>query len=111
MKKLLDDMKKAMMAEYMRAEKKYGATHASAPEAYAVMLEEYEEAAHEVEDAQFVLDSFWENVKKNIPDYDRAKRIEQHALNAAAECIQLAAMAYKTQLTYLGEAQSDDNKA
>ena len=101
MKKLLNDLTAAMMAEYGRAAKKYGPTHASAHEAYAVMREELEEAqAVQDMDIGIAFTRFWNTTKGNRPSHEYAEEIKVAAITAAAELIQLAAMAHKATLPY-----------
>lgn len=96
MKELKEAVKVLMNEEYERAAKRFGESFHSPHEAYAVILEEKEEAGWELMDLKYSIDLFWESVKKDDTEYqDALKGIEKHALNAACECIQVAAMAYK----------------
>lgn len=96
MKELKEAARALMREEYERAAEKFGDSFHSPHEAYAVILEEKEEAGWELMDLKYAIDLFWESVKKDDTEYrDALKGIEKHALNAACECIQVAAIAYK----------------
>lgn len=87
--------------ELERANKDWPAFH-SRHEAYGVMLEELEESTDELENAKIVLEYFWRGVKEDYTDTDAIEILKTRALNCAAECVQLAAMAQKT-IDSLGE--------
>ncbi len=92
-----------MLAEYNRAADKYGAEHASAHEAFAVMLEEMQEAQGVLScDLDVAMTRFWNATKANQPSHENAVEIMDAALTAAAEIIQVAAMAHKATLPYSG---------
>lgn len=106
MVELYQSIKKAVEEEYKRAAEKFGETHHSQHEAYAVMLEEYEETVevlHDVED--FLKLEFWSNVRsdKVLDNRHVARKIYSSAILAACEAVQVAAMAYKTLRGYEGE--------
>lgn len=96
MKELKEAVKALMCEEYERAAERFGGKFHSPHEAYAVILEEAQEAGLELMDLKYAIDLFWESVKKDDTEYqDSLRNIEKCALNAACECIQVAAMAYK----------------
>lgn len=95
MEKLLEDMRKAMHEELDRATAKHGEKHHSPAEAYAVMLEEVEEAQDQIDSLCCDVGNFWEEVKNNWNTLECADSIREHALSAAADLIQVAAMAQK----------------
>ena len=66
-------------------------------EAYAVTLEEVEEAEIEMEAVKYYLDYFWDDTKADNAEAadKRLKNLEQVAVNLAAEAVQVAAMARK----------------
>ena len=89
------DLLKLMDAEIKRSIKKHGPLK-SAHEAYAVILEEVEEADREVWKVKASLEAFWTMVKGDaISTLSLPCDIERYALNAAAEYIQVAAVARK----------------
>jgi len=94
-----------MYAEYDRAKAIHGPSHASAHEAYAVMLEERQEADVEAVNVKIALDYFWNATKKNEDTIEYAQNVMGAALVAAAEYIQVAAMAYKATIGY-GEGKA-----
>lgn len=71
---------------------------ASAHEGYALIKEEIEEAQHEMERLEQQMGHLWTSIKGNdvsvYPHY--LKQIQQTAILAACEMIQVAAMAEKT---------------
>lgn len=65
-------------------------------EGYAVILEEVEEAADDLKAMQTYLSYAWNNIKSNYLDIKvYLDEVEITALNAACECIQVAAMCQK----------------
>lgn len=94
---LADRIKQAVEEEYARATLKHGPLHASAHEAYAVMLEEFEEAAAEAETLKYGLSGLWNATKSNVELAQRTRLsdILDTAERAAAEYVQVAAMARK----------------
>lgn len=97
MKELKEAVRALMREEYERAAERFGESFNSPHEAYAVILEEAQEAGLELMDLKCAIDLFWESVKKDDTEFQKEalKDIEKDALNAACECIQIAAMAYK----------------
>lgn len=103
MEKLTQSVRAAMMDEYDRAAEKYGETHASAHEAFAVILEEMQEAQGVINtEVDVSVTRFWNATKTNKPTHQEAAGIMCAAIAAAAELIQVAAMAYKATLPYSG---------
>lgn len=101
MKKLLNEVDRLVEMEYALASEQHGARFHSAHEAYAVMKEEADEAQDEIEIAVNRLGEFWRATKRDF-EYGcdcNAKIIEKKAKLAAAEMIQLAAMAYKARIS------------
>ena len=94
MDELIEAVKALAREEYERAAKKFGGNFNSPHEVYAVILEEVEEAGDEFDCIRGYLAEYWDCVKNNEvgewPLY-----IAKSAIQAAAECIQIAAMAYK----------------
>ena len=66
-------------------------------EAYAVTLEEVEEAQTELSSAQYCLDALWDDIKTDNTEeaIKFFEKLENYAVNLAAEAIQVAAMARK----------------
>lgn len=97
MKELLEAVNKLMLEEYNRAAEKFGPKNNGPHESYAVIKEEVEEAAEELGTVNSQLEYYWFCVRENKMDEQngKLKMIENFALKAAAECIQVAAMAYK----------------
>ena len=84
--------------EYGRASVKFGAVNNSDHESYAVLREEADEAVDVMEDVDNLTDAFFEMVKKNEEDEMKLEIlnvIKHRAEEAAAESIQVAAMATK----------------
>ena len=98
MKELIKSVVCAECEEYGRASAKFGAVHNSDHESYAVLREEVDEAIDVLEDADNFTEAFFEMVKKNEEDkmkLDILNLIKHRAEEAAAESIQVAAMARK----------------
>lgn len=64
-------------------------------EGWAVMQEEAEELAEEMEDIEMAMEQLWRRIRDNLPTATHAALIEQYAEAAACEAIQVAAMAQK----------------
>lgn len=98
MKELIDKVESLIEEEYFRASDKYGSTNHSDHESYAVILEEFQEADTERFDCESALDRLWEQIKADSSDFDKRcvlRTVRCHALLAACEFIQVAAMADK----------------
>lgn len=67
----------------------------SAHEGYAVMLEELDELVNETKLAQIYMGLLWENIKGDAFCDEDVKDVLKHAVNAACEAIQVAAMCEK----------------
>lgn len=91
-----EQITKAIDDELAAATERFGLHH-SWHEKYAVMLEEMEELEEEVMWAKEYLTSVWFGVKHNQEDYAEANipDVYEHAVKAACEAIQVAAMAKK----------------
>ena len=102
MEQLIDSVQNLVKEEYERAAAQYGWQHTSQHEAFAVILEEYQETCTDIEDAGNRIEEFWKNVctddvAQNQPS---ARQLHNAALLAACEAIQTAAMAYKATKGY-----------
>lgn len=67
-------------------------------EAYAVILEESEEAQEEMRDLEYLISEYWKGTKENHLQEETRKELEaiyNTAVNLAVEAIQTAAMARK----------------
>ena len=97
MTKLKNEVTKLVDFELDMANKEHGERFNSAHEAYAVMKEEYEEAKEALENAGVSLNRcFWKSCRCDEINCARyAKFLESEAIDAACECIQVAAMAQK----------------
>jgi hypothetical protein len=83
--------------ELKEANEKYPLFH-SYHEAYAVIKEEYEECADELSDMAEWIARIWEDIKRDEVNKSSFAFIKYHALNAAAEAIQIAAMCDKERM-------------
>ena len=98
MEELIKNVVCAECEEYGRASVKFGAVNNSDHESYAVLREEVDEAVDAMEDVDNLTDSFFEMVKTNEEDkvkMDILNVIKHRAEEAAAEAVQVAAMARK----------------
>ena len=93
-KELIDS---AIKAEIEHAKQNWGPTYASEHEAYAVLKEEVEEAADDLELLQEDLELLWNSTKGNAQEVCRVNRshIAKLALALAIEAVQIAAVANK----------------
>jgi hypothetical protein len=93
---LLKTVEKTVEEELTRATVVHGHRFHSEAEGYAVIREEYEEAAEELikfEDIEH--NQLWKAIRNNKPTKKHAEDLLQIAMNAAAESIQTAAMLKK----------------
>lgn len=95
MKELKEAVKVLMHEEYERAAERFGEKFNSPHEAYAVIKEEMEEAQKEMRYTLGQTEVYWIRIKENRITDGTLEVIEERALNAACELIQVAAMAYK----------------
>ena len=97
MKELKNAVRKLVAEEYLRASERYGGRFSSPHEAYAVILEEEEEARDEIAEMKLWMRKLWDAVKHNYGTRqdEILELIEEYALSGACECIQVAAMAQK----------------
>ena len=74
-------------------------------EAYAVTLEEVYEAQDEYNAMGALTETLWSNVRADDPEsfYKNMAEVEKHAINLAAEAVQVAAMARKARRLGKGE--------
>lgn len=98
MDELITEVKTLVSKEYERASKIHGPINHSSHESYSILKEEMEEAKEELIHTEMYLDRFWRSTRSD----DYASQAENIALIfnksilAACECIQTAAMAYKS---------------
>lgn len=92
---LADAVDQAATAELARARRKYPTPHASGHEGWAVLLEEVEEAAEEVETLQDATADLWSAVRGDNPigAHAAAQWVETIAVRAACELVQVIAVA------------------
>lgn len=114
MDKLIEEVQSVIEKEYARASAEHGRMHNSDHEAYAVTLEELDEAAEEIQSCWSALSKFWEYVKENnnyLPfRLNSMKLVQEKALLGACELIQVAAMAYKAQVTIKDRMYKDKHE-
>lgn len=87
-----------LVAEELEQANALHAPFASAHEGYAVLIEEAEEAADELDSMKLGLEMLWNSIRHDKScDVQRghARTIERVAVRLAAEAIQVAAMARK----------------
>ena len=95
MEDLINNIRTAMFEEHERMCAKYGDTYHTSHEAYAVTMEEYEEARDELNIINASLKGLWSLIKEDCSIADQVEGIMAHALRAAAECVQVAACCHK----------------
>lgn len=107
MTKLFEDVGRLEREELERASAKFGPRHNSAHEAYAVILEEFNEADEDRFDLEESMKMLWKSVRHNMLGGDvaraRLSAIMGAALRCAAEMIQVAAMADKAMRGFVCE--------
>lgn len=103
MEQLIKSVLSLKEEEYTRASQEFGATNHSDHEGFALMFEEIQEAMEEVKNTDQRLLQFWGMVKqKDAPNASKQEvlnSIENSAILAACEFIQVATMAHKANKT------------
>lgn len=102
MKHLMDMVNNVIAAECSIAALEHGSVNNSDHESYAIILEECEEASEEVNLIAECLEHFWNKVRVDAEDnykLNDLKCLEHHAMLAACEFVQVAAMARKAMFT------------
>ena len=95
MQKLIDKITILEQVEYANAVKEWGYNH-SAHEGYAVLREEVDELLEETEKIKAMSEMLWRDVKFDSGgQFETARAIKNFAIHAAAEAVQVAAMAQK----------------
>lgn len=106
-KNTMENVAQLVLDEYEMAKKDHGKKFSSMHEGYAILLEEVEEAKEQMDsvmcDAH--LGYMWESVKHDDIDAaaDAAHIIRTRAACLACEAIQVAAMATKFLVSFVGE--------
>ena len=94
MTKLLKELEEITKAELDRCNEQYP-LFASNHEGAAVLLEEIEEARDEMELIKSTYDLLWCSIKHDTMSIRALEPLRKHATLCAAECIQVAAMCEK----------------
>lgn len=96
MNAVYDKLQPLINEELEAANKEHGQFH-SLHEGYAVLLEEFEETQSELDEVKRYMDYMWGHIKADSNDSTQhfAARVQTVAMRAAAEAIQVAAMALK----------------
>ena len=94
MKELTNSVKLLVEDELTSANKKFGMFN-STHEGYAIIMEEVEELDYELGRIKYLLSNLWSTIKNNEKQGSLLERLRINATNAAAESIQIAAMAQK----------------
>ena len=113
MVKLMQEVAYCVNNEYRRASERHGCYNRSDHEAYAVILEEFEEARDELERVKTILDEFWNLVKADSFDddkYQKLQALQSAAHYLAAECIQVASTARKAAITIYCRGEIDNHE-
>ncbi len=100
MQELIDKVKELVVFELERANNIHPPKFNSYHEAYAVILEELEEAETELKRVRERSVWAWHHIKLDLAEETDIglKAAEEYAINAAAEMIQVAAMARKARM-------------
>lgn len=88
------DVEKLVQKELESANQKFPMFH-SDHEGAAVILEEIEEAEHELKSIKSVFEELWYTVKSDEDNEPWVSRIKEYSINLSCEAIQVAAMAQK----------------
>lgn len=100
MRELINKVQELVSVELERANTIHPPKFNSYHEAYAVILEEYEEMTAEVEKLECHMDGLWDSIKEDADETTHSwlEIVEKRATLAAAEAIQVAAMCRKARM-------------
>ena len=89
-----EDVEKLVQKELEAANQKFPVFH-SDYEGAAVIFEEIEETKDSLIDTEYQFGKMWKCIKDNMSGYPFIERLYAHAIEAACEAIQVAAMSQK----------------
>lgn len=89
-----EDVGKLVEKELEAANERFPQFH-SEHEGWAVMQEEAEELLEECDSIELAMEQLWHRIRDGIPTAQYVPLVEQYAVAAACEAIQVAAMARK----------------
>ena len=89
-----EDVGKLVEKELEAANERFPQLH-SEHEGWAVMQEEAEELREECDSIELAMEQLWHRIRDGIPTAQYVPLVEQYAVAAACEAIQVAAMAQK----------------
>lgn len=97
MHELLESVKGLVREELSRATEQHGTDYHSLHEAYAVLKEKVEETQYELENMLNDFAHLWNATKRDsfVMARNTARAVQAHAMHAACEAIQIAAVAQK----------------
>ena len=98
MQELIDKVQELVAFELARANTIHPPRFNSMHEAYAVILEEIEEAEEAIKKVEWKKVLAWDCIKEDIDPTGFFEQMEVIAINAAAEIIQTAAMCRKARM-------------
>lgn len=90
--KTIDFIKQAIACERENAKKCYGEKYASNHEAWAVLLEEFEETSQAMRQVESNVGEAWENIKANALSKDSIVDMRKNATLLVLESIQMCAV-------------------
>ena len=90
--KAKESIDQAVCYELQNIVKKYGPTYHSTHEGYAVLKEEVEEAAEDMQKLEQMLEDLWQTIKINFSVNDELPRLKGVAVALAGEAVQCAAV-------------------
>lgn len=92
---MMEPLEILAMQECERAKAEHGHRYVSEHEGYGVLAEEVQEAAEEMERVRELMGDLLRQVRYGSPMGVVLGEIRQHALQGAAECVQVAAVCDK----------------
>lgn len=95
MKELMKEIELVVGNELSRAAGKFGPVNNGDHESYAIILEEFEEAAEEGERFGQELSVVWKSIRENRVQKEDYLELKRRAVLASAEWVQVAAMCQK----------------
>ena len=89
-----EDVKMLVEKELESANERFPQFH-SKHEGWAIITEEAEELREECDSIEMAMEHIWRQIRNGIPTAQHVALVEQYAVAAACEAIQVAAMARK----------------
>lgn len=111
--KILEGVETLVQEEYERASKIHGPMTSTDHEAYALILEEFQEASEYLQSLEAKVELLWSSIRNDDHDsvkHMRLKDIKRTAEFVAAESVQVAQVCHKALITIESRSPNTEEK-